>query len=75
VLWNRGVHTGGEVTADRPNVIIKKTEKGNVHTDRCESTREEQRDATNQGDKNKIQDIIYRDSGNVEHKLHNNNSK
>jgi hypothetical protein len=36
MLCNQEVHTDREVTADRPDVIIKKRE--NMHTDRCENT-------------------------------------
>jgi len=35
VLWNQAVHTDTEVTANRPDIIIKNK---NMHTDRCGNT-------------------------------------
>jgi hypothetical protein len=37
VLWNQGVglHTEGEVMANRPDIIIKNRKRENVDTDRC----------------------------------------
>jgi hypothetical protein len=39
VLWNQAVHTDREVTANRPDIIIKNTKRENMHTDRCGNTR------------------------------------
>ena len=39
VLWNQAVHTDREVTANRPDIIIKNKKRGNMHTDRCGNTR------------------------------------
>jgi len=39
VLWNQAVHTAREVTANRPDEIIKKQKRENMHTDRCGNTR------------------------------------
>jgi hypothetical protein len=37
VLWNQGVHTGREITANKPDIIILK-KGGNMRTDRCGNT-------------------------------------
>jgi hypothetical protein len=37
VLWNQGIHTDREVTANRPD-IIKNKKRENMHTDRCGNT-------------------------------------
>ena len=39
VLWNQAAHTDGEVTANRPDIIIKNKKRENMHTDRCGNTR------------------------------------
>jgi len=33
VLWNQAVHTDREVTANRPDIIVK-TDRKNMHIDR-----------------------------------------
>ena len=38
MLWNQAVHTGREVTANRPDIIINK-KRENMHADRCGNTR------------------------------------
>ena len=38
VLWNQAVHTDTEVTANRPDIIIKSKKGENMHTDRCGNT-------------------------------------
>ena len=38
VLWNQEVHTDREVTANRPDIIIKKKKRENMHSDRCGNT-------------------------------------
>jgi hypothetical protein len=38
VLWNQAVHTDREVTANRPDIIIKNEKTVNMHTDRCGNT-------------------------------------
>jgi hypothetical protein len=38
VLWNQAVHTDREVTANRPDIIIKNKKRENMHTDRCGNT-------------------------------------
>jgi hypothetical protein len=35
LLWNQAVHTDREVTANRPDITIKKQKRENMHTDRC----------------------------------------
>jgi cytochrome c1 len=37
MLWNQAVHTDREVTANRPDIIIKQKSE-NMHTDRCGNT-------------------------------------
>jgi hypothetical protein len=39
VLWNQAVHTDREVTANRPDIIIKNKKRENMRTDRCGNTR------------------------------------
>ena len=41
MLWNQGVHTDREVTANRPDIIMKKQKRENMHTDRCGNTSEQ----------------------------------
>jgi hypothetical protein len=38
VLWNQAVHTDREVTANKPDIIIKNQKRENMHTDRCGNT-------------------------------------
>ena len=38
VLWNQEVHTDREVTANRPNIIIKNKKEKIMHTGRCGNT-------------------------------------
>jgi hypothetical protein len=38
VLWNQTVHTGREVTANKPHVIIKNKKREIMHIDRCGNT-------------------------------------
>jgi hypothetical protein len=38
VLCNQAVHTEREVTANRPDIIIKNKKTENMHTDRCGNT-------------------------------------
>jgi len=68
VLWNRTVHIDREVTANRPDIIIKnKKEKtctlidGNTHREKCaKGSRKEV----------KIQEFMYRDTTNVEPEMY-----
>jgi len=39
VLWNQAVHTDREVTANRPDIIIKNKKEKKMHIDRCGNTR------------------------------------
>jgi hypothetical protein len=39
VLWNQAVHTDREVTANRPDTIIKNKKREDMHTERCGSAR------------------------------------
>jgi hypothetical protein len=34
VLWTQGVHIDREVTANRPDIIIKNKKEEKIHTDR-----------------------------------------
>jgi hypothetical protein len=79
VLWNHAVHTGREVTANRPDIIIK-----NTHTDRCGITRRQKYCGKESGKDAKIQDFMYRDTMNAEPEIcgytsnncsHRNNDK
>jgi hypothetical protein len=35
VLWNQTVHTDREVTANRPDIIIKNKKRESMHANRC----------------------------------------
>jgi hypothetical protein len=38
VFWNKAVHTDREVIANRPDIIIKKKKRENLHTERRDNT-------------------------------------
>jgi len=67
VLWNQAVHTDREVTASKPDIIIKnKKEKtcacGNIGRQKC--------CAKGSGKEVEIQEIIYREETNVEPEMY-----
>jgi hypothetical protein len=56
LLWNQAVHTDREVTAKRPDIVIKnKKEKKNMHTNRCGNTGRQKCCAKGGGINNTIQ--------------------
>ena len=57
VLWNQAVHTDREVTANRPDIIIK-------------NTRRQKCCAKGSGKEVKIQEFMYRDTTNVEPEMY-----
>jgi len=65
ILWNQAVHTDREVTANRPDIIIK-NKKENIHTDRCGNTCRQKCCSKGRGKEVKIEEFIYRDTMNVE---------
>jgi len=65
VLQNHAVYTDREVTANRPDIIIKNIKK-NMHTDRCGNTCRQKCCAKGSGNEAKIQDFMYKDTTNVE---------
>ena len=65
VLWNQAVHTDREVTANRPDIIIK-NKKENMHTDRCGNTCRQKCCAKGSGKEVKMQEFMYIDTTNVE---------
>ena len=65
-LWNQAVHTDREVTANRPDIIIKNRKRENMHTDRCGNIRRQKCCAKGSGKEVKKQDFTYRDTENVE---------
>jgi len=67
VLWNQAVHTDTEVTANRPDIIIKNK---NMHTDRCGNTWRQKCRAKGSGKEVKIQEFRYRDTMNVEPEMY-----
>ena len=76
VLWNEEVHTDKEVTANRPDIIIKNKKRENMHTDRCGNTCRQKCCAKGSGKEVKIQEFMYRDTTNVELEMYdytNNN--
>ena len=58
------MHTDREVTANRPDIIIK-----NKHTDRCGNTHREECRAKGSGKEGKIQEFMYRDTTNVDREM------
>ena len=70
VLWNQSVHTNREVTANRPDIIIKnKNEKTctlldvAIPADRNVVQKEAEKEV-------KIQEFMYRDTANVEPEMY-----
>jgi hypothetical protein len=59
VLWNQGVHTDREVTANRPDIIIKNNRE-NMHTDRCGNTSRQKCHTKGSRKETKIQEFMYR---------------
>ena len=70
MLWNQAVHTDREVTANRPDIIIKNKKRENMHTDRCGNTRRQKYCAKGSGKEVKIQEFMYRDKTNVEPEMY-----
>jgi len=70
VLWNQAVHTDREVTANRPDKIIKNKKRETMHTDRCGNTRRQKCCAKGSGKFVKIQEFVYRDTTNVEPQMY-----
>jgi hypothetical protein len=58
VLWNQAVHTDTEVTANRPDVIIKNKKRESLHTDRCGNTGRQKCCAYGSGKEVKIQEFM-----------------
>ena len=70
VLWNQAVHTDREVTANRPDIIIKNKKEKTctlidvaIPTDRKCCTK-------GSGKEVKIQEFVYRDTTNVEPQMY-----
>jgi len=70
VLWNQTVHTDREVTANRPDIIIKNKKRENMHTDRCANTRRQNCCAKGSGKEVKIQEFMYRGTTKVEPEMY-----
>ena len=70
VLWNEAVHIDREVTANRPDIIIKNKKGENMHTDRCGNTCRWKCCAKGSGKEVKIQEFVYRDTANVEPEMY-----
>jgi len=65
VLWNWAVHKDREVTAKRPDIIIKnKRENNNNH--RCDNTHRQKCHAKGREKEAKIQEFMYKDTRNIE---------
>jgi len=69
VLCNQAVHTDREVTANRPDIIIK-SNKEKTHTDGCGNTGRQKCCAKGSGKEVKIQQFMYRDTANVEPEMY-----
>ena len=71
VLWDQAVHTDREVTANRPDIIIKNTkEKTCTLIDTCRL----KCCAKGNGKEVKIQEFVYRDTANVEPEMYDHSS-
>ena len=70
VLWNQAVHTDREVTANRPDIIIKNKKTENMYTDRRGNTRRQKCCAKGSGKEVEIQKFMYRDTTNVEPEMY-----
>ena len=68
MLRNPGIHTDTEVTANRPDIIIK-NKRENMHTDRCGNTHKQKFPAKGSRKETKIQEFMYRDMT-VEHEMY-----
>jgi len=71
---NQAVHTDGEVTANRPDIIIK-NKKEKTCTDRCDNTRRQECCAKGSGKEAKIQEFMYRGTKNVEPEMYDYTNK
>ena len=60
MLWNQAVHTDREVTANRPDIIIK-----NKNEKTCTLI-----DVAISADRNVVQEFMYRDTKNVEPEMY-----
>jgi len=65
VLWNQAVHTDREVTANRPDIIIK-----NKKEKTCTLIDVQKCCAKGSGNEVKIQEFTYRDTTNVEPEMY-----
>jgi hypothetical protein len=73
VFWNQGLHAGREVTANRPDIIIKNKKRENMHTDGCGNTIRQTCHAKGSRIETKMQEFMYRDITNVEHEMYDYN--
>jgi hypothetical protein len=62
--------THTDVTAIRPDLIIKNKKDYRCTLDRCGNTRRQECHANVSGEKAKIQQFMYRDTTNVEHEMY-----
>jgi len=62
--------THREVTANRPDIIIKNKKRENMHADRCGNTCRQKCCAKRSGKEVKIQDFRYRDTRNVKPEMY-----
>ena len=75
MLWNQSVNTDREVTANRPDIIIK-NQRENMYTDRRGNTRRQKCCAKGSRKEVEIQKFMSRDTKNVEPEMYdytNNN--
>jgi hypothetical protein len=64
-LWNQAVHTDREVTANRPDIIIKNKKIESMYTDRCGNTRRQKGRAKRKGKYVKTHEFSFRVTTNV----------
>jgi hypothetical protein len=57
------------VVVNKPDIIIKK-KRENMHADRCGNTSRQKCHAKESREETKIQELMYRDTTNVEHEMY-----
>ena len=70
VLWNQAVHTDREVTANRPDIIIKNKKEKTCTLIDVAIHEEKKCRAKGSGKEVKIQEFMYRDTTNVEPEMY-----
>jgi len=73
-LWNQAVHTDREVTANRPDIIIKNKKEETCTLIDVANTCRQKCCAKGSGKGVKIHEFMYRDTANVEPEMYDHTS-